>query len=594
MHRRDLLSIFSKETLSFKTKAEDLCARVSSGLSALAQTAHRTHTKLGLKAPLEPLYGVAPLKYVHEGDVLKLRLLLDNITLTGFSSMTVQEVKFIFDPLEERFQSSHSGSYENSTEPETQSGRGPSQHFRRFDAQGSETFSPVESKRNREDVDKLKQVTVPEYEEEYDPFFYQYKDHYDAGSNTEGIQEQAKASDDVISVIYEDPSLETGEEGEEKITPSKPLKQKKQDSYYVDAFDYDYHYDVPYSGEPAAKVRHRRAHRESGNELSKHFKTSFESIVKMNDLNGTHSSSKDLRSTNKLSSSTECGVRKACGETNYGSTHEFQFAFKGENVGKVLDFTNTQMEHGSQNHRSENNRSPRSRRSVQKSFFNENEEATSVHFLTPSCNKTCSQPQRFGLFPLTKNTNSNLNTSSLVGNPFYAASSKGRKPRKIRSASTNTGHGPTLFRSLEGVVKVAFTGLHMRSSYLVRGNAGEVFSFREKGKFELSTPAVYLVSRLRLVLPSKHGRHGRRNSLGHVVRVETQDSISPPILTLTPHTTPPRWLGSQVQLKLEELAAGIRRHRDGAVRHLIRQWERLVKRLVGLVTPPPGAVLPPH
>ena len=71
----------------------DLCARISEALSALAQSANRSHSEFGLKTPLEPLYGAAPLKYVHEGDLLTLRLLLDNITLTGFTSMTVQEVR---------------------------------------------------------------------------------------------------------------------------------------------------------------------------------------------------------------------------------------------------------------------------------------------------------------------------------------------------------------------------------------------------------------------------------------------------------------------------------------------------------------------
>ena len=46
--------------------------------------------------------------------------------------------------------------------------------------------------------------------------------------------------------------------------------------------------------------------------------------------------------------------------------------------------------------------------------------------------------------------------------------------------------------------------------------------------------------------------------------------------------------------QLEELAAGIRRHRDGAVRHLIRQWERLLRRLTSHVTPRPDEVLPQY
>ena len=66
-------------------------------------------------------------------------------------------------------------------------------------------------------------------------------------------------------------------------------------------------------------------------------------------------------------------------------------------------------------------------------------------------------------------------------------------------------------RSLEGVIRVAFNNLRMTSTYLIRGSAGDVFKFREQGTFELSSPAVYLVSRLRMVLPSGQSRHTRRN-----------------------------------------------------------------------------------
>ena len=89
--------------------------------------------------------------------------------------------------------------------------------------------------------------------------------------------------------------------------------------------------------------------------------------------------------------------------------------------------------------------------------------------------------------------------------------SKERSHYKIRNPRQTSGNDPLPYRSLEGVIRVAFTGLEMSSNYLIRGSAGDVFNFREKGIFNISSPAVYLVSRIRLLLPVAHGRHPKRN-----------------------------------------------------------------------------------
>ncbi|XP_018018234.1 uncharacterized protein LOC108674774 [Hyalella azteca] len=638
-NRLDLLEFAEKKY------EEELCAVVASALLALAQKAHQTHPKLGLKSPLEPLHGAAPLKYVHEGDVLKLRLLLDNITLTGFSSMTVQEVKFVFDPLEERFQETHSGSFENSTKTETQYGQDSSRHSKQSDLPGSGTFSHFELRRNPKGGDKnnLKQVTVSDYDEEYDPFFYQYGDHYDEdiGENNKESQEldQTRAVDNEKSVIYENPSDES-KYLKENMYPSKPMKQRKKESYYVDEFDYDYHYDVPHPSQSSGKVRHRRAHQGTGYKSEQLSRESIQGITQVFfSSNKTHSSLDEAESVEGLSDAIECGADKhSCGDTSPSSPVTVQLKLGHESSRKTLESTSSSNTRGPKNHQSELNKSSEGS-TESRSSFNSKESVDaieSLHLLARTNNyennfdpsgivsirmypkpilKNSSystteyqdkspKAQETRQFQSTNENQSEFSDSKIKKEQKIPSKnenlsalpySNARKTRKVRSALAGSVHAtPTAFRSLEGVIRVAFTGLHMTSAYLVRGSAGDVFSFREKGKFELSTPAVYLVSRLRLVLPAAHGRHARRNSVGHVVRVETQDSISPPVLTLTPDTTPPRWLGSQVQLKLEELAAGIRRHRDGAVRHLVRQWERLVKRLVALVAPQPGAVLPRH
>ncbi|XP_071544063.1 uncharacterized protein [Panulirus ornatus] len=73
---------------------EDLAERVWTRLAALARTAHLPQPRLGLNLPLDPLHSSSTLKYVHEGELLRLRLLLDNLTLEGLKSLSVQEVSF--------------------------------------------------------------------------------------------------------------------------------------------------------------------------------------------------------------------------------------------------------------------------------------------------------------------------------------------------------------------------------------------------------------------------------------------------------------------------------------------------------------------
>ncbi|XP_042871831.1 uncharacterized protein LOC122253096 isoform X2 [Penaeus japonicus] len=77
---------------------QDLAEATSRRLSSLAKSAHRPLPRLGLPVALDPLRSSSTLKYVHEGDLLRLRLVLDNVTLEGFKSMTVQEVSFNLHP----------------------------------------------------------------------------------------------------------------------------------------------------------------------------------------------------------------------------------------------------------------------------------------------------------------------------------------------------------------------------------------------------------------------------------------------------------------------------------------------------------------
>ncbi|ROT65910.1 hypothetical protein C7M84_016108 [Penaeus vannamei] len=70
---------------------QDLAEAPSRRLSSLAKSAHRPCRPRSPVA-LDPLRSSSTLKYVHEGDLLRLRLVLDNVTLEGFKSMTVQEV----------------------------------------------------------------------------------------------------------------------------------------------------------------------------------------------------------------------------------------------------------------------------------------------------------------------------------------------------------------------------------------------------------------------------------------------------------------------------------------------------------------------
>ncbi|XP_069174705.1 uncharacterized protein [Procambarus clarkii] len=71
-----------------------LAEKVWSRLAALAQSAHLPQPRLGLAQPLDPLHSASTLKYLHEGDLLRLRLLLDEVTLEGLNSLSVQEVSF--------------------------------------------------------------------------------------------------------------------------------------------------------------------------------------------------------------------------------------------------------------------------------------------------------------------------------------------------------------------------------------------------------------------------------------------------------------------------------------------------------------------
>ncbi|MPD03479.1 hypothetical protein E2C01_099119 [Portunus trituberculatus] len=69
----------------------ELSQRTRAQLDTLSRSAHLAQPRFGLETPLDPLSSSSSLKYVHEGDLLKLRLVLDNLTLAGLSSLSVQE-----------------------------------------------------------------------------------------------------------------------------------------------------------------------------------------------------------------------------------------------------------------------------------------------------------------------------------------------------------------------------------------------------------------------------------------------------------------------------------------------------------------------
>ena len=58
----------------------------------MAESSNKPHPRLGLTQPLKHLSGGGPLKYLHEGDLLRLRLTLENISLYGLETLAVQEV----------------------------------------------------------------------------------------------------------------------------------------------------------------------------------------------------------------------------------------------------------------------------------------------------------------------------------------------------------------------------------------------------------------------------------------------------------------------------------------------------------------------
>lgn len=53
----------------------------------------------------------------------------------------------------------------------------------------------------------------------------------------------------------------------------------------------------------------------------------------------------------------------------------------------------------------------------------------------------------------------------------------------------------------EGVVRVAFREVQVRAKYQVRGSARGFLTFKESGDLVLSSPTVFLISRLTLSIP---------------------------------------------------------------------------------------------
>ncbi|CAL4093228.1 unnamed protein product [Meganyctiphanes norvegica] len=135
-----------------------------------------------------------------------------------------------------------------------------------------------------------------------------------------------------------------------------------------------------------------------------------------------------------------------------------------------------------------------------------------------------------------------------------------------------------------GVIRVAFRSLVVRAQYVVRGSAGGFLTFREGGDLTLTLPKVFLTSRVNLTLPDHRNNEGywtmpSRHGRVRVLWARSDMSTAKPELLLQPRVYPPEWVRQQVQSKLEELSSDLN-HGHGSVRHLLRRWGKLLKRII--------------
>ncbi|XP_068235063.1 uncharacterized protein [Palaemon carinicauda] len=178
------------------------------------------------------------------------------------------------------------------------------------------------------------------------------------------------------------------------------------------------------------------------------------------------------------------------------------------------------------------------------------------------------------LYPYDDWSRMEMQDSPTAGATTYqkGAVSRGRTPRGSDTPSSS-----------EGIIRVAFKQMAVKAKYQVRGNAEGYFTFRESGDLTLTSPTVFLTTRLNVTLPG-FGYHPHQTAIPRHGRVKvlwarSNVSIGSTSLLLQPGAYPPEFVRQQVQSKLEELTSDLS-HGHGAVRLLLRRWGRLVKRLI--------------
>ena len=369
----------------------------------------------------------------------------------------ILQVTFVFDPLKQRFQHPYERR-SGSTNSNTLSSHG-------VNRQASENHN--ENASLKEKYSSLKEVTSTDYYEQYDPILYQYQDQYytDNDSVNRSSQFTSKKKGTSSSKIEPPGSRNDGDnelsEEENSADQRKEITTRPNDPYYVDSFDYDYQYDYPGIDLSKRKDRERRSHRSSTKNR------------------GSRKSHREISDDQQSSSDSS-------------SFNDYKF----DNINCDPD------EEDCQYYR---------RRELKPHTISK------LHQSSKSHRKSHRKDQKH------KSTKKSRQTKSTSENNNYYLNSRYKRSNRKREDSLNyvnhekssefddTETKAVPFRSLEGVVRVAFTGLHMSSTYLIRGSAGDVFKFRERGTFDLKSPAVYLVSRLRMLLPAANGRHSRRN-----------------------------------------------------------------------------------
>ena len=345
-------------------------------------------------------------------------------------------MKFVFDPLKRR--------YEEASKVEIQQRKNKAHHQQQqqqdnklanplgdnnpFRSDSTQASPSSDRGMNMAEKHTLKEVTIPDYYEDYDPSAYQYNDQYynaegenvlavgkHKGSHKPNLREEHQREKEFNQNEQNDSEKMT----ENDVSSKSPNKKKNgKDSYYVDSFDYDYQYEYPKVHDQKFSGRKRRSNYLRSDRLDQR-------------------NSLDDKQYKPISE-------------NY--TNDKTTQYEGPTTPKNA------------------------------SLDSQNQKESEI---------------------LLDSRDVHLGPASDSGSHLIVT-------RDAEEYSTFVEPAPS-FRSLEGVVRVAFTGLRMTSTYLIRGSAGDVFNFRERGSFNLSSPAVYLVSRVRLLLPAVHARHTRRS-----------------------------------------------------------------------------------